>query len=145
MDACSLYDAVIVARSRSPQYSGAAKAETARAQGTNPLCGDRVRLSLCEERDGIRDLRHETRGCAICIASTDLMAETVTGRTKADALELARRFTDMLNSQSSSADLDGEAGLPGVLQAFLPLRTHRSRLRCATLPWTALGEALKHD
>lgn len=145
MDECSLYDTVIVTRSRSPHHAGVVNEPTSRAQGVNPLCGDRVRLSVRAGHDGIEDLRHETRGCAICIAATDLMAEVVTGRTRTDALELGQRFTDMLESQSPPGEAADDADMPEVLRAFLPLKTHRSRLRCATLPWTALGEALNHD
>ncbi|GEN63159.1 Fe-S cluster assembly sulfur transfer protein SufU [Acetobacter oeni] len=144
MDENSLYNTIIVNRSRAPLHAGVVERATRLGQGTNPLCGDRVRLSVRTEKEEIENLLHETRGCAICIASTDLMAEAVTGRTVADALDLARQFTDMLENGSSMVET-ADAAMPDALRAFLPLRTHRSRLRCATLPWTALEEALDHD
>ncbi|AQS83761.1 MAG: Fe-S cluster assembly sulfur transfer protein SufU [Acetobacter aceti] len=142
MDGSSCYDALILSRSRKPEFSGSVEEETATAQGNNPVCGDRVTLSLRTTDGAIDAVRHHTRGCAICMASADLMAETVTGRSIADALELGRRFADMLETPSSQ-DLIADGDVLSVgLQAFRPLRTHRSRLRCATLPWIALGEAL---
>ncbi|MFT8719840.1 Fe-S cluster assembly sulfur transfer protein SufU [Acetobacter sp.] len=145
MDGASCYDTLILSRSRKPEFSGEAEGETSTAQGNNPMCGDRVRVSLRLSCEKVEAARHMTRGCALCMASADLMAETITGRSRADALELGQRFTDMLEDTSSRVDAAGEDTLPPAFRAFLPLRTHRSRLRCATLPWTALGEALDHD
>lgn len=145
MDERFLYDEVVVARSRAPRLSGVAEHATAHASGKNPLCGDRVRLSLCIDEGAVTEIRHETRGCAICTASADLMAEEVTGLPAQDALELSARFTDMLEMKPEETHPEGPFGVPEALNVFLPLKTHRSRIRCATLPWSVLGEALSHD
>ncbi|NHN89173.1 Fe-S cluster assembly sulfur transfer protein SufU [Acetobacter conturbans] len=142
MDGTSCYDTLILARSRKPEFAGIVENATATAQGNNPMCGDRVKLSLRATDKGVAGIRHETRGCAICQASADLMAEAVTGQSVAAALELGRQFTDMLETPSAMDSAVERGNLPAGLLAFQPLRTHRSRLRCATLPWTALGEAL---
>jgi nitrogen fixation NifU-like protein len=134
-----LYNSMIVSRSRSPEFSGVVVGETNHAEGNNPLCGDRVRLTLRCEDGRVAEAAHQTRGCAICIASADLLAEAVAGQAVRNALQMADQFVLMFENE------DAGGVLPGNLQIFLPLRQHRARIRCATLPWIALKEALAHD
>ncbi|OUJ16315.1 Fe-S cluster assembly sulfur transfer protein SufU [Acetobacter sp. DsW_063] len=141
MDGDSLYDSLIVRRAREPHHAGELADATAQAAGNNPLCGDRVALGVRVDGGRIAAARHVTKGCAICAASADLMAGSIEGRTLSEALDMAGRFHHMLGN-GSAVELND---LPESMAAFLPLKTHRSRLRCATLPWTALEEALGHD
>ncbi|MBV1836523.1 Fe-S cluster assembly sulfur transfer protein SufU [Acetobacter estunensis] len=142
LNVVDLYGEQIVQRARKPLFAGVTENSTGTAQGSNPMCGDRVKLSLRATDAGIAEIRHQTRGCAICMASADLMAQTVAGQSSAKALELAARFSNMLEDGSTEEEARESAVLPPALEVFLPLKSHRSRVRCATLPWTALGEAL---
>ena len=59
MDLAELYRDVIVDHNRSPRNRGTLPAATHRADGDNPLCGDRLRLELDIAGDVIRDLSFE--------------------------------------------------------------------------------------
>lgn len=141
----ALYDRLIVDRARTPLYAGQLEQADVQGEGKNPLCGDKTRVELQMADTHISQIRHQTRGCAICLAAADLMAERLTGLTVPQALDLSHRFFAMLVAEPASA-LNANTDTPalGPLEAFAPLRAHRARIRCAELPWVALKEALSH-
>ncbi|GBQ39042.1 MULTISPECIES: Fe-S cluster assembly sulfur transfer protein SufU [Komagataeibacter] len=134
-----LYRTVVLERAKTPRHAGKLDIASLHAQGVNPLCGDRVNLHAQVDTHGrIGQVRHETRGCAICAASADLMAERVMGQ---DTAQVKR-----IHAALATAVETGEApdGL-GELSVFAPLHRHRSRIRCAMLPWSALIDMLNDD
>ena len=137
-DALDLYQDLVMQRARQPRHAGAPPRYDAEAEGDNPMCGDRVRLYLRHGNDGaIAELGHETRGCAICIASADLLADAVTGRDPARAMALGDEVEAMVASGTPPDDAEF-----GDLRALAGVHPYRSRHRCATLPWQALRAAL---
>lgn len=140
----ALYDRLIVERARAPLYAGRLDAPDVQGDGRNPLCGDKTHLDIALNGHHIQNIRHQTRGCAICAAAADLMAEHVRGGTVAQALEAAERFRAMLVEPSPLAAGDGQHAPLGMLEVFAPLRSHKARIRCAELPWIALKEACSH-
>ncbi|WP_215753859.1 Fe-S cluster assembly sulfur transfer protein SufU [Acetobacter sp. P5B1] len=144
-DSGALYDRLIVDRARTPLHAGRLEQADAQGEGKNPLCGDKTRVDVQMADTHISQIRHQTRGCAICLAAADLMAERVTGLTVPQAQDLSRRFSAMLvNEPASTPDVNTDTTALGPLEAFAPLRAHRARIRCAELPWVALKEALSH-
>lgn len=144
-DSGALYDRLIVDRARTPLHAGRLEQADAQGEGKNPLCGDKTRVDVQMSDTHISQIRHLTRGCAICLAAADLMAERVTGLTVPQAQDLSRRFSAMLvNEPASTPDTNTNTPALGPLEAFAPLRAHRARIRCAELPWVALKEALSH-
>jgi nitrogen fixation NifU-like protein len=139
MDLAQLYRDVIVDHNRNPRNRGRLTAPTHRADGDNPLCGDRLRLELELAGDVIRDLKFEGSGCAISTASASLMGEAVKGRTRAEAAEIFSAVHRML-----TGDAQGGAGL-GKLAALAGVREFPARVKCATLCWHTLNAALAGD
>ena len=134
-DIAELYQTLIMDRSRKPRFAGRLETFDAEAKGDNPMCGDRIHVFL--RRDGMK-LAHESRGCAIMTASADLMAEAVANKTPAEIHSLRAAFEDMVNSGKTDPTL-------GDLNALSGVSEYRSRIRCATLPWSALADALKEE
>lgn len=133
-----LYQQLIVERARAPHRAGVLEPADGGAEGDNPFCGDRVQVTVRLGADGgVAESRHRTRGCAICTASADLMAESVEGLQRPAIASLYERFGAMLQSGES-----GTMDSLGLLAAFRSLHEYRSRIRCATLPWTALLDAM---
>ena len=138
-DLRDLYQEVILDHGRRPRHGSRLVAYDATARGDNPMCGDRVQVFVRHDDQGrIAEAGFEARGCAISIASADLMAETVTGRSNAEARALATQFRDMART--------GEAGSEdAAMERLRPLAgVHEfpSRVKCATLAWHALLAAL---
>ena len=93
-DLRDLYQEVILDHGRRPRHAHRLDAFDATAKGDNPMCGDRVQVWVKLDADTIGQIGFEARGCAISVASADLMAETVQGRDKADTRALFEAFRD---------------------------------------------------
>ncbi len=137
-DVRDLYQTIVLERSRNPRHMHRMEPFDASAQGDNPLCGDR-----CEVRvryDGGRRIAQasfEARGCAISIASADLMADIVQGRNAEEVQRLSDAFDGLVRSGASDdAALSPLRPLAGVSE-------YPSRIKCATLPWAALVAAMR--
>ncbi len=138
----ALYQQLIMQRAREPLHAGVVQPADAAAEGSNPFCGDSVRVTVAlSPGGGPTRVLHQTRGCAICTASADLMAETVEGLDAAAIRSLFERFDAMLHGSPSESAASGL----GLLDAFENLHEYRSRIRCATLPWAALLDALESE
>ena len=142
-DLRDLYQEVILDHGRRPRHAKRLDDFDATAKGDNPMCGDRVQLWLKYAPDGtIAHTGFEARGCAISIASADLMAETVQGRAPADTRALFAAFREMARTGTCPAC---DAALSAPLERLAPLsgvHDYPSRVKCATLPWHALIAAL---
>src|SRR5690242_20076855 len=143
-DLRDLYQEVILDHGLRPRHARKLERFDATAVGDNPMCGDRIRLWLAyggpDHR--IADLGFEARGCAISVASADLMAETVKGRSRASARALFEAFREMARTGACPA-CGGE--FDEALERLQPLsgvHEYPSRVKCATLPWHALLAAL---
>ena len=138
-DVRDLYQDVILRHGRRPEHMRRLEQFDATAKGDNPMCGDRVEVFVRFGPDGtIADTGFEARGCAISIASADLMAETVQGRSKSDTAALFSTFSDMVRTgicPACDTAMKRLAPLSGVHE-------YPSRVKCATLPWHALIAAL---
>ena len=131
-----LYQETIVARSRNPRHGVPLAVFDASAEGDNPMCGDRCRVTLRRDADGsVAELGFVARGCAISIASADLMTDVVLHRAAPDIRALAARFEAMARTGQPDPALDGLAALSAVHE-------YPSRVKCATLPWRALLAAI---
>jgi nitrogen fixation NifU-like protein len=108
------------------------------------MCGDRIEVWVKYAPDGtIGDAGFQARGCAISVASADLMAETVIGRSKADTKALFDAFREMARTGSCP---HCDAALAEPMERLEPLagvHEYPSRVKCATLAWHALAAALE--
>jgi nitrogen fixation NifU-like protein len=137
MDLKELYREVILDHNRQPRNFGKLEPADGRAEGDNPLCGDRLTISLRMRGDQLEDIRFEGRGCAISTASASLMTEAVKGKSRAAIGELFAKIHALLTQQDilPSAELGKLAALSGV-------REFPARVKCASLCWHTLNAAL---
>jgi len=133
-----LYQDLILDHNRAPQNYRQMVDANRRADGSNPLCGDRLTIWLKVEDDTIKDVTFQGAGCAISKASASLMTAAVKGRTKSEAEALFERFRRLV-----TGDLpDSESGTLGKLAVFSGLSEFPIRVKCASLSWHALKAAL---
>lgn len=141
-DLRDLYQEVILDHGRKPRHAQRLDDFDSTAKGDNPMCGDRVQVWVKFSGDTLGRIGFEARGCAISVASADLMAETVQGRGKADTRALFEAFRDMARTGTCP---HCAPGLAEPLERLAPLsgvHEYPSRVKCATLPWHALIAAL---
>ena len=136
-----LYQEVILDHQQDPRNFGEMENPTHHAEGFNPLCGDRIQLSLEMDGDQIRQVKFSGTGCAISTASASMMTEALTGKTRGEAEALSQGFRDLLTGQSPNADDSDPAGL-GKLRVLAGVQQFPVRVKCATLAWHTLEAAL---
>ncbi len=117
----ALYGEVILERWRRPRFRGELETANAVAEDVNPLCGDRVRVMLRVDDGRVRAARFLGDSCAICTASSDVLAEMVQGRRREDVLAVTA---------------------PDILEV-LNADIRPTRMRCVTLPLSVLAAALQ--
>jgi nitrogen fixation NifU-like protein len=139
-DLRDLYQEVILDHSKRPRNFGELAGANRRAEGYNPLCGDRETVFIRLEDDLLKDVGFRGAGCAISTASASMMTEALKGKTRAQAEALFERFHELITGQDGRGDND-ESDL-GKLTVFSGVRAFPVRVKCATLPWHTLKAAL---
>src|SRR5690348_9303534 len=135
-----LYQEVILDHNRRPHNFRVIDPASAKQEGYNPLCGDRLTLFLTLDGDVIKDAAFQGSGCAISKASASLMTDAVKGKTVAEARALFEQFHEMITSEpgTPTADL-------GKLSVFSGVRDFPTRIKCASLAWHAMKAAVAHE
>ncbi|NQY91506.1 MAG: SUF system NifU family Fe-S cluster assembly protein [Deltaproteobacteria bacterium] len=137
-DLRQLYQETILDHGRRPRNFGAMDDATHQADGYNPLCGDKVHLYLKVNDGVVEELKFEGQGCAISTSSASLMTEALKGRSVQEARDLFARVHAMLTGKQ----IDDEAAKLGKLAVFEGVKKYPLRVKCATLAWHTLENAL---
>lgn len=135
-----LYQEVIFDHNRQPRNFHDMPDADHQADGHNPLCGDQLTVFLRIEEGRIADASFVGHGCAISTASASLMTEAIKGKPVDEVEALFRDFHAMLTDTPPDRDFGKLAVLGGV-------REFPARVKCATLAWHTLHNALigEHD
>ncbi|MFV0663046.1 Fe-S cluster assembly sulfur transfer protein SufU [Denitromonas sp.] len=133
-----LYQEVIFDHNRQPRNFHDMPEADHHADGHNPLCGDQLTVYLRINGDVIDDVSFVGHGCAISTASASLMTEAVKGKTVAEVEALFKDFHALLTDTPPERDFGKLAVLTGV-------REFPARVKCATLAWHTLHNALIGD
>ena len=132
-----LYQEIILDHSKRPRNCHSMDDATRKAEGYNPLCGDKLKLFLKMNGDTVEDVSFVGSGCAISTASASLMTESLKGKSRAEATALLEKFHELLTTDTPvSKDL-------GKLVVFCGVRDYPARVKCATLAWHTLKSALE--
>jgi nitrogen fixation NifU-like protein len=131
-----LYQETILDHSKRPRNHHSLSDANRKAEGYNPLCGDKLKLYLKMDGEVVKDASFEGAGCAISTASASLMTESLKGKTRGEAMQLIDKFHDLLTTDTpANRDL-------GKLVVFCGVRDYPARVKCATLAWHTLKSAL---
>lgn len=106
--------------------------------GHNPVCGDKLTVSVKLNGDTIEDVAVQSKGCAISVASGSMLAELLPGMTQAQARKLVETFRGMMHGKPAPTDMD-----IGDLDALEGIRNFPVRVKCALLAWLTLEDALR--
>ena len=140
-----LYREVILDHYRSPRNKGHLEDPDARAEGVNPLCGDELTIELNFEDDKVSEVAIDGQGCSISQSSASMMTEAIKGKTRAEIEALTQQFRDMM-SLDGEAEIELDPDRPGAvlgdLESLQGVRKYPVRIKCASLGWNVLLEAL---
>ncbi len=149
-----LYREIILDHYRNPRNRGELESPPAhRAEGFNPLCGDEIVVTLLVDGDTVTDLKIGGQGCSISQSSASMMSAAVKGKSVAEARGLVKAFKAMMSIHEAELDSDGEPdevldpeAEPGAklgdLEALRGVVKFPVRIKCATLSWNTLVNAL---
>jgi nitrogen fixation NifU-like protein len=141
-----LYREVILDHYRSPRNRQPLGGANAVAEGSNPLCGDDVRIELLIEGDEVTAIGVTGHGCSISQASGSMMGDAVKGHRIEAIRTLTGRFKGMMSidgADDPGLDPSRPGAVLGDLEALQGVRKFPVRIKCATLPWSTLEEAIK--
>ena len=142
-----LYREIILDHYRTPRNRGELPVPPARhAEGHNPLCGDEITVFLDVSPDGdvdtVGDVKISGQGCSISQSSASMMSAAVKGKSVDEVRALVRKFKGMMSIETDGDDgADDDIAL-GDLEAIQGVVKFPVRIKCATLAWNTLLEAL---
>lgn len=137
-DLRELYQEVIIDHGKNPRNFGCLQNATHQKEGFNPLCGDKIKMTLLEKSGKIEKIKFEGSGCAISMASASLLTELLCHKTPEEFEALFQHFHHMMMSGEPDDSLEKLTILSGV--AEFP-----ARVKCATLAWHTCKAALQKD
>ena len=137
-DLTDLYQEVVLDHSKRPRNFGPLPDETHRAEGLNPLCGDHITVHARVEGGKLSDVRFEGNGCAISRASASVMTGLVKGKSPAEIDAMFQSFHRLV----TEGPRPGEEEALGKLAVFAGVHEFPARVKCASLAWHALRQAL---
>ena len=136
-----LYQDVILDHSRHPRHHGVLDGASHKAEGYNPLCGDRVTVYLKLDGDGrVADIKFQGKGCAISQASASMMVEMLKGRTQADAEKLMEGFLHLVKGEAATGLSEDDRETLDVMSG---ISEFPMRVKCATLAWHTYKNAVE--
>jgi nitrogen fixation NifU-like protein len=139
-----LYQEVILDHSKKPRNFHALPDANRRADGFNPLCGDKATIYVRVEGDVVKDVSFTGKGCSISTASASMMTETLKGKSLEEAERLFQRFHALVTASPDKAH-DNAAPELGKLAAFSGVCEFPVRVKCASLPWHTFKAALEEQ
>lgn len=136
-----LYQEVILDHNRRPRNFHKVEGANAYSHGVNALCGDDFELYLLVDDSGlIKKVGFEGHGCAIAKSSASMMTTLIEGKSLKEVLELKEGFIELLTQSKISDTVRMKVGR---LKLFEGVKQFPVRVKCATLIWHALADALK--
>ena len=139
-----LYREIILDHHRNPRNRGELPPPAPHAVGHNPLCGDEIDVYLQVEGDVVTDVKVGGQGCSISQSSASMMSQAIKGRPVAEVRALVRRFKGLMSipdEDGNPIEPDPEVKL-GDLEALQGVVKFPVRIKCATLSWNTLLDAL---
>lgn len=140
-----LYREIILDHYKNPRNRGELASPPARrAEGVNPLCGDEIVVYVDVVDGVVMDVRIGGQGCSISQSSASMMSSAIKGKPIADVEALIRSFKGLMSIDDGAADLDDAAVAVdlGDLEALKGVVKFPMRIKCATLAWNTLQQAL---
>ena len=138
-----LYREIILDHYRSPRNRGELPPPANKAEGHNPLCGDEITVFVQLDGDVVSDVKVSGQGCSISQSSASMMSQAIKGKSLDEVRALVHRFKVMMSIEEDADDAAQPAVKLGDLEALQGVVKFPVRIKCATLAWNTLVEALE--
>jgi nitrogen fixation protein NifU and related proteins len=138
-DLRALYQEIILEHNRNPRNFKKLADATRTLEGFNPLCGDHYTLYFKFDGDVITDIGFQGAGCAISKASASVMTTLLKGKTKTEAATMFETFHALVTGELKDVSFE----TLGKLGAFAGVSEFPARVKCASLAWHTMHNALE--
>lgn len=135
----NLYKTIIMEHYKNPRGKGLVDGYTT-VHLKNPTCGDDIKIGIRLEGSTLKDIRHEGVGCSICCSSASVMCQTLKGKGVTEAKEIMQNFYEIVKGEGHDKRLD-----MGDCVAYVGVSKFPARIKCATIPWKALEQAIDEE
>lgn len=117
----NLFSEIIVDHYKHPHHKGHLKKSSITLREVNPLCGDKLEISLSLDDEGkIKDIGINPEGCAISTASASMLSDTLKGKSLKEIEKISEK--DIFK--------------------MLGIKINPARIKCAMLPVVTIKKAL---
>lgn len=140
-DLRDLYQDVIIEHGRRPRNFGQLQEPSCLARGKNPLCGDEIIVYLKIDKGSISEISFDGQGCAICTASASLMTEHLKGK----SVEIAKQLFETFHQLITQEGFEVQDESLGKLIILAGVSEYPARVKCATLAWHTMINALENN
>lgn len=137
IDLDDLYQEIILDHFKHPRHARALKEDEVLVDMENPTCGDQIRLTARIKDGKVEDVAYDAKGCAISVASSSMMAEALIGKPVEEARERVAAFVGVMKGETAGMGDDW-----GDVIALEGVKRYPLRIKCATMAWHALRDAL---
>ena len=137
-----LYQEIILDHNKRPRNYREIPGCTCHAEGHNPLCGDEITVFVTVDNGTVADVKFSGQGCSISQSSASMMSQAVKGKSLDEVRALVHRFKVMMSIEEDSDDSSVAEVKLGDLEALQGVVKFPVRIKCATLAWNTLTEAL---
>ncbi|MBQ3310193.1 SUF system NifU family Fe-S cluster assembly protein [Candidatus Saccharibacteria bacterium] len=131
----SIYDEILLTHNLHPAHRGDLLGAEDAKRLVNASCGDELLVLVERDADDkVKNVVWDGHGCAIALASADLMAEVLMGKKWSEALALFDLLPALLRGELNAEQIEqfGEAAALSTV-ARMP-----ARQACAKLAWRVL-------
>lgn len=134
----NLYRQVIMDHYKNPRNKGLVNDDKYKeVHLKNPSCGDDITIQAKVNNKNIEDIRQDGTGCSICCASASVMSEALIGKNVDEANDIIHNYYEMIQGKEYNDDLD-----MGDSEVFQGVSQFPARVKCATISWKALEQAI---
>lgn len=134
-----LYRRVIMDHYKNPRNRGTMDEDSVTVDLNNPTCGDRIQLQMQVEDGIVKQAKYTGDGCSISMSSASMMTDAIRGMTLEQALELADKFSAMIQGQPVEFEEYED------LEALSGVSKFPARIKCAMLAWNALRKGIESE
>lgn len=98
-------------------------------------CVDQISLKH-DWNNELLNIKFNAIGCAICLASTDMLIDAINSKPKTEVLKITNQYQKLINQEISEDESLNE------LNIFADVKQHLNRFHCANLVAMAIKELL---
>jgi len=140
MDLDELYQDIILDHYKNPHNFGEGGPQCTNVELDNPVCGDHIKLMIFIDNSGIiKDVKFTGSGCAISVASASIMTDEIKGKKISEVKVILDDVLQAMRGQKAPETLDEH----GDLIALKGVVKFPVRVKCATLAWHAIKDAIE--